>query len=335
MPIVKRASDDYWSYLRYGHVDYMVNPANTKGIAGAGLSKEFRDRCPSFYPAYKSLCESGQFKIGKIFTHRDKQSMPYSILTVATKDDYRDASRIEYVKRALQAMREYLTMENGRRSKHTVVMPMLGTGLGQLSVHEVEPLIYDYLDDLDNVIHLSMRPDAFVRLPRYLAIIGSRRVTDYAYVERCVLGALSDWGMTWSDFDAVISGGATGVDTVACGIDRRDSTASASLAGRYHTHPPVICKADWDRFASRAGMIRNKTVIDIATHVIGISKTDVESRGTPAAILHAHKINTDANAVVKNIRTYGNDDWLKWNTPLSPQAGIPQRIVSVATIAHP
>jgi len=332
MPIVQRAEDDYFRLSPI--VDFMVNPANTIGAAGAGISKEFRDRYPAFYDTYRNACVSGKFKIGSLFTWRDIKSMNYAIMTVATKDHWMDKSEISYVRKALIAMREYLQAgDTGPRSLHTLAMPMLGAGNGQLPVDEVLPMIYDYLDDLDNVIHLCRRPSDLGRIPKYLAIIGPRRLRpkdslpnkkgweieeDRAYVEAHVNKALENWGLKWEDFDAVVSGGADGVDSIACGSDRKHHSYEYSLAKKYHQAPPVICKADWDRFGRSAGMIRNRTVMDIATHIVAVFHPSVVSIGTPMAL----KLATTMNEGLQNkkaIQVFGDDRYSSFTNDFHPK----------------
>ena len=67
------------------------------------------------------------------------------ILNAATKDDYRYASKIEWIESILKTLRERI--EDGTIT--SLAMPAIGCGLGGLNWDVVGPLIAQYLDDLD------------------------------------------------------------------------------------------------------------------------------------------------------------------------------------------
>lgn len=284
MPLVRRAFLDLFSLAPY--VDVMVNAVNTQGSMGKGIALEYKNRHPTMFELYQRKCATKELTIGKIHVYKDAQTS-YAIVNMPTKRHFADGSDPEDIKRGLLALRRWL--DDPTRKLYTVAMPMLGCGEGRLGYEIMEPIFFDYLDGLDNVIHLSMMPDKMDHIPKYLAIIGPRVYTDYADVEKGVFAALDAWGLGWSDFDAVVSGGATGVDTIACGTDRNDLTYKKSLAARYHTmndsvRLPIICKADWNRFGRAAGMIRNRTVINIATHVVACLPPGIPAVGTTGAV---------------------------------------------------
>ena len=331
MPVVIRAESDFFRLAPL--VDIMVNPANEMGAAGAGISKEFRDRVPGFYERWNRRCKLGHFKIGQPHAYRDHAQMNYTILSVATKRHWKDPSELEYIERALRDIREYL-LALPERKYMTVAMPALGCGNGQLDRSIVIPMIYDLLDDLDNVVHLSMRESDIGHFPKYLAIVGPRHLCspEYEpklerwqieesrqYVDECVKSALATWGLAWSDFDAVVSGGADGVDAIACGLDRQHPSYLQSLAHRYHAVPPIICKADWPRFRKSAGYRRNQTVADIGTHFVAPFK--VEDKVIPRSVgtVHTLDILRSINKHLpsehrKRVLTFGHEDYTVFNS---------------------
>jgi O-acetyl-ADP-ribose deacetylase (regulator of RNase III) len=293
MPVVRRALTDIFDLAHV--VDVMVNPINLQGAMGAGLALEFKNRHPQMYERYRHHClVKKDLHIGKIQTYKDPQT-PYIIVNLPTKRHYADASDPEDIKRGLHAMRRWL--EESNRKLYTVAMPMLGCGLGNQDYATMEPIFFDYLDGLDNVIHLSMLPTKMDHIPKYLGIIGPRYYADHreyddvANVTLGVTDALRSWGLDWSDFDAIVSGGALGVDKIACGSDRKDASYTASLAKQYHSNPPIICKADWNRFGHSAGMIRNRTVVNIVTHLVAILPPGLPAVGTSGAVAHFRNVN--------------------------------------------
>ena len=282
--------------------DFMVNPVNLKGAMGAGLALEFKTRFPKMFEAYRDACLNGKFKLGSIMTW-SAPDVRYKILNLATKNHWVDDGNPELIKQGLGVLQRLLERKENRYAH--VVMPMLGCGLGNQDYETMLPFFYEYLDGLDAVISLSMHPDKLGYIPKYLGIVGPRCWADegligktpkgssevyteeqykkeYTYVEEALHEACALWGVTPSDFDAFISGGAHGVDTVACGRSRTDPTYERSLAKKYSKPLPVICHADWERYGNSAGMIRNQLVKDIATHMIVIRPKEVSSIGTTA-----------------------------------------------------
>lgn len=100
------------------------------------------------------------------------------------------------------------------------------------------------------------------------AIIGSRTFNDYAFLKSVC---------RQYDITAVISGGAIGAD---------------SLGEQYAQEmniPTTIFKPDWDKYGRRAGVIRNKDIIENADIVIAF--WDGVSRGTGHSIKLSQKLN--------------------------------------------
>lgn len=278
MPLVKRAEE---SILRLEPIiDIIVNPC-ALGTMGAGLSLAMRERFgEEMFKDYREKSLSGDLRLGNIHEWKDAKS-GITLLNIPTKEHFANPAEVEIVKKSLRSIREYL-----QKSRYlTVVTPMIGGGYGQLPLEEAEPLNEDYLGDLPNIIHVSMLPKAFEKLPKYLAVIGSRVLDDRNYIETHVAAALKKWDMKITDFDAMISGGATkGVDVIACGRAIDHPSYKDSLAQKLGIRA-LIAEADWDRYGLSAGYKRNQTVIDIGTHVVAlIDERKKKSVGTRQAI---------------------------------------------------
>lgn len=277
MPLVKRAESDMMRFV--GLADVLVNPVNTMGAMGAGLALAFAEKFPQMLDEYRRSCKDGTFKVGNTQVYKDSATGAH-VVNIATKEHFANPAELEYIRKGLRALREYL-QEN---PTFTVAMPMLGCGLGQLSMDEVEPLNAEYLDDLPNIIHVCMRPDAFVSPPKYLGIIGSRILTDYDYVEKCVFSALKKWDLKIEDFAAIVSGGAIGVDELGAGklmTDDEGASYEKSFAKKWHPALPIIVRPDYKRFGMTAAFIRNRTVADILTHgVVCVDERKKVSKGT-------------------------------------------------------
>lgn len=132
---------------------WLINPVNCKGVMGAGLAKEFKKRFGVNYEAYFNYCKYGNLKPGELYiTHSDCGT---TIVNFPTKDDWRDASKIEYICDGLDALKFEL-VTHGVRS---VAIPALGCGLGNLDWRAVKHEIQMRLGDLpDGCVVLVYEP---------------------------------------------------------------------------------------------------------------------------------------------------------------------------------
>lgn len=120
----------------------LVNPVNCKGIAGAGLALEFRNRFPENFTLYERACRRGLVRVGEVFAVAIVGGE--TILNFPTKDDWRKPSRLSWIVAGLTDLRNKI-INSGARS---VAVPALGCGLGGLSWGEVFPEIERALADL-------------------------------------------------------------------------------------------------------------------------------------------------------------------------------------------
>lgn len=264
MPVIRRAETDILRLRTV--VDGFVNPTNCIGVMSMGLSMAFRNYYGErmFKAFHKDCNEKGRVKIGHVHVWTDPEEKT-ELLHLPTKRHYADPYEMDYLKRSLRGLREFLS----DRPFYAIATPLLGYGLGDLDKDEVEALTYEYLDDLPNPIHICQLPKAFpdAIAPKYLAIAGSRVLTDRAYVKSLVEETLDTWEMKPSDFEGLVSGGAKGVDAIACGTSLKDDSYATSLAAELKMKP-IIIQADWDRYGRTAGFKRNTAVADIASHII-------------------------------------------------------------------
>lgn len=268
MPIVERAENDI---LRLAPIcDVLINPVNCSGVQGKGLALAFKIAYPGQFEAYQKKFYEGKLKIGYLHIYQGLDTPV--IINLPTKDHWRDPSKIEYIELGLRKLRNYFI----DHPYYTTALPILGGGNGGLSHEEVIPLFYKELDDLPNIIHLTKRPQDFLKIPTYVGIIGDRSFDDYSVVKDAFLTALKEWNLQLEDIDAIVSGGAKGVDSCAISKDPDKIGIAQDFKIR-----PIIAEADWNRYGRTAGMIRNRTVVDIVTHCIAIpTSKSVGTKGT-------------------------------------------------------
>ena len=131
-------------------METLINPCNCVGIAGAGLSLEFKKRYPESHKYYL-VWSNDKPKPGTSFSFcRELEKDPktnkmHNVICLPTKDHWKDPSKLEYVEASLAlfcAMYKALKITS-------VAFPALGCGLGSLSWQEIEPIMLKYLEKLE------------------------------------------------------------------------------------------------------------------------------------------------------------------------------------------
>lgn len=122
----------------------IVCTVNTVGVMGKGLAKACADRFAGLEEAYAEACEVGSVEIGSIWAHPTGLLFgPKFVACFATKRDWRNPSRIEWVERGVLALASWIEEE----SVSSIAVPPLGCGLGGLRWSDVEPIIRAALAD--------------------------------------------------------------------------------------------------------------------------------------------------------------------------------------------
>lgn len=123
--------------------DALINPVNCKGVMGKGLALEFKKKYPQNFMAYRKICDEHLLQPGSIYvTHFRPDPI---IINFATKDHWKNPSKIEYIQKGMQQIVELL---NNHRIT-SIAIPKIGCGLGGLNWEEVLPIITDKLQDFD------------------------------------------------------------------------------------------------------------------------------------------------------------------------------------------
>jgi predicted Rossmann fold nucleotide-binding protein DprA/Smf involved in DNA uptake len=104
----------------------------------------------------------------------------------------------------------------------------------------------------------------------YVAVIGSRTITDEKIVYTFIKSIFDNF-----DDIIIVSGGAAGVD------------AAAEFFADDYNIDIIVIKPDWKKYGKCAGMLRNKSIIDLADTVIAVQKNN--SLGTQNSINLAKK----------------------------------------------
>lgn len=127
--------------------EVLVNPVNCKGVMGKGLALQFKQRFPEMFENYKRACDQGRVSPGSFWAYLEARNGIYCIFNLATKDHWRDPSKIEWITLGLAYLAHWI-VESDTRS---IALPALGCGEGGLKWEEVKPLIEKYLGGLKDV----------------------------------------------------------------------------------------------------------------------------------------------------------------------------------------
>lgn len=264
MPLVHRAETDIFRLQTVS--DYMVCPTNTVGSMSKGLGLAFHEHVDGLYTYYKDKLKKDDFHIGQVYAYKPKNT-PVTTLLLPTKRHWVDGPDLDLTKRALRALRKFLRDVPSR----VVTMPSLSASIHDADMSkDILDLMYTYLDDLPNIIHVSTWPSDFKTFPLYLAIIGSSTITDVSYITSCIEDACTGWHIDpKEDFWKWVAGYASGVDAIACGKTYKDKKALVHTIGPKDS---LIVYPDTERYGTHATIKQDRCIIDIATHVIGITE---------------------------------------------------------------
>src|SRR5215510_4907138 len=86
----------------------LVNAVNCKGVMGAGLALEFKNRFPRMMTEYKRACEKGILRPGQVHAVKVSEENPKWVVNFATKDDWKNPSKLEWIEFGLSDLRRWI-----------------------------------------------------------------------------------------------------------------------------------------------------------------------------------------------------------------------------------
>ena len=134
----------------------IVCPVNCVGSLGAGLAKQFRNKSKELDDEYKKLCAQGAIKPGGlVLADAEVPGTGHEVWLLATKDDWRHPSQLEWIDNGLQGM----VMKIKELEISSVALPAIGCGLGGLRWRDVRYLIEKYFGELDRWLAEAVAPE--------------------------------------------------------------------------------------------------------------------------------------------------------------------------------
>lgn len=132
----------------------IVIPVNCKGVMGKGLALQAKQKWPKMFEIYKSFCE------GACPSYPDGlepggvvciQHVPNKFIAcLATKDDWKNPSKLEWVEKGLK---ELVVMSMKINFCH-IAIPRIGCGLGGLDWCDVKPIVYRVFENTPITVDL-------------------------------------------------------------------------------------------------------------------------------------------------------------------------------------
>lgn len=111
-----------------------VNPVNCVGVMGKGLALMFQKRFPYNLLQYQRACMERVLRPGHFLAVENRGSGPACIINLATKDHWREPSKLDWVAQGARRMRIWAE----EKAISSVACPALGSGEGGLPWAQVK-----------------------------------------------------------------------------------------------------------------------------------------------------------------------------------------------------
>ena len=125
----------------------LVNTVNCVGVMGKGIAKDFKEREPKMFAAYKHICDEKLLAPGKLWLWRGSSQM---ILNFPTKQHWRNPSKLEWIEAGLKKF----VHSYQKLGITEISFPRLGCGNGGLDWDQVRPLMEKHLRNLSIQIYI-------------------------------------------------------------------------------------------------------------------------------------------------------------------------------------
>lgn len=121
----------------------LAQGCNCRGVMGAGIAKQFRDKWPAMYGAYQARCESRRFTPGDVMLWEPPRTGQPYIFNLATQLDTGADARMWAIAASVGRMVQLATSGYGFKQ---IAMPAIGTGIGGLTKGDLYKALAPYDD---------------------------------------------------------------------------------------------------------------------------------------------------------------------------------------------
>lgn len=128
---------------------------NCVGAMGKGVALQFKSEWPELLPAYQRHCKIGALRPGGWFVWalRPKGTQCRLIYNIAVKDHWEQPAQLQWVLDGVSGMLQHASLVG----VETIVMPLLGCGLGGLDWKVVKPHLINICQDSPVHVRLCVR----------------------------------------------------------------------------------------------------------------------------------------------------------------------------------
>ena len=125
-----------------GNHEVVVNPINTRGVAGKGVALKLKEKYPDWFIKYKEICSNHILQPGNVWVYRTNTEYPKYIFNAVTKNHWKEPSFKIYVIKCYEKLFNLITIYNIKN----IGIPPLGCGCGGLYWGDLKPNVINILD---------------------------------------------------------------------------------------------------------------------------------------------------------------------------------------------
>lgn len=130
----------------------IAHGVNCRGVMGAGIARQFRDRYPKMYESYRWRCLRGAMLPGEILVWR---TLGITVFNLATQDEPGANAKPRMITAAVgrmitEAYHDFKITEIG--------LPMIGCGIGGLTENDLRRSLAPYADAPVNLTVFKYAP---------------------------------------------------------------------------------------------------------------------------------------------------------------------------------
>lgn len=119
----------------------LAHGCNCKGVMGAGVAREFRERYPAMHDLYVSLCDKRKLRPGEFMYYTNDDGV--AVYNLMTQNSPGPNATYSAIFKSVKAMCEHAESNNRGGMPTQIALPRIGAGIGGLEWEEVRENLLD------------------------------------------------------------------------------------------------------------------------------------------------------------------------------------------------
>lgn len=108
---------------------------NVRGVMGAGIAVQFKNRFPDMHRQYRIICQNGDLHPGETFVYEiPNHGGDLYVHNIASQDDPGPHAKLEWLVEGVRAS----LLHAANKGVYRMAIPRIGSGIGGLDQTEVE-----------------------------------------------------------------------------------------------------------------------------------------------------------------------------------------------------